>query len=167
MYFSAMIYGWSFTYDIGERARGIEENFELEALGTIPFGDPGLKATEAELRGMVFHLWSDYNLNEKQKNRLEIWKAGQVRGIQGTGEGLVGTPAEEGDWFAIKRAALESAAKTSIRAMLQSAGRNRPKQALGFISLAQFPRYWISGGRVMASARFLVEVKETIPFAAY
>jgi hypothetical protein len=162
-----MIYGWSFTYDIGERARGVQENFELEPLGTIPFGDPGLKPTEAELRGMVFHLWADYRLNQSQKSRLEVWKSGRVRSIQGTGEGLVGTPAEEGDRFAIKRAALENAAKTSLRAMLQSTERNRPRQVQGFISLAQFPRYWISGGRVMISARFLVEVTEIIPFAAY
>jgi hypothetical protein len=29
LYFSAMIYGWSFPYDIGERARGIAEDFDV------------------------------------------------------------------------------------------------------------------------------------------
>ena len=38
VFFSASIYGWSFDYDIDERARRIPENFELTPLEEIPWG---------------------------------------------------------------------------------------------------------------------------------
>jgi hypothetical protein len=167
IYFSAMIYGWSFSYDIGERARGIEERFELKPLGAIPFGDPSLIPGEAELRGIYFHLWSDYRLNDSQKRRMAAWKSGTVRTIQGLGGSALGPPKEDDDWFTLKKTALEDAARSAIRAALRGNERNRPKQAHGFIGLAQFPLYGLIGGGLSVSARFLLELTEIVPFAAY
>ncbi|MDR1901189.1 MAG: hypothetical protein LBQ88_02750 [Treponema sp.] len=166
-YFSAMIYGWSFSYDIGERARGIEENFELKPLGSIPFGDPSLVPTEVELRGIYFHLWSDYRLKDSQKRRMMLWRSGTVKTIQGLGSSALGPPKGDDDWFTFKRTALEDAARSAIRAALRSNERNRPKQAHGFISLAQFPLYGLAHGGLAVSARFLLELTEIVPFAAY
>jgi hypothetical protein len=36
LFFSAMIYGWSFNYDIGEKVRGIAEGFTLTPWGLSP-----------------------------------------------------------------------------------------------------------------------------------
>jgi hypothetical protein len=167
MFFSAMIYGWSFNYDIGERARGIAETFELEPLGVIPWGDPGLKVTHAGVKDMRFSLWADYRLRENQLRRISVWKTGNIRSAQAIGFGPLGGPVEAGDWFSIKRAAMEDAARAAIRAMLRGSERNRPKEARGFISLAAFPRYFMDSGRWACSARFRADVKEIVPFAAY
>jgi hypothetical protein len=51
--------------------------------------------------------------------------------------------------------------------MLRSSERNRPKAAEGFISLADFPTFWMDAGQWAASARFRVHVTEVVPFAAY
>jgi hypothetical protein len=167
MFFSAMIYGWSFHYDIGEKARGIDEEMELNPLGTIAFGDPGLFATDAEVRNMRLYLWLDYRLTESQKRRLLLWKSGTVRSAQAVGRGPLGGPVENSDWLTIKRTALEDAARAAVRAILRGGERNRPKEARGFISLSAFPGYWIDGGYWAVSARFRVEITEIIPFAAY
>jgi hypothetical protein len=167
IYFSAMIYGWSFTYDIGERARGIEENFELKPLGSIPFGDPSLVPTDAGVRGIYFHLWSDYRLTDSQRRRMTIWRSGTIKTIQGLGNSSLGPPKEGDDWFTLKKTALEDAARSAIRETLRGSERNRPKQAQGFISLAQFPRYGLARGGLSVSARFLLELTEIVPFAAY
>jgi hypothetical protein len=167
MFFSAMIYGWSFHYDIGEKARGIGEELELSPLGTIPFGDPGLFATDAEVRDMRLYLWLDYRPTESQKRRLLMWKSGAGRSAQAIGHGPLGGPVEGSDWIAIKKTALEDAARAAIRAMLRGSERNRPKEARGFISLSAFPNYWIDGGQWAVSARFMVDIAEIIPFAAY
>jgi hypothetical protein len=167
MFFSAMIYGWSFSYDIGERARGIPEELELERQGSIPFGDPGLFATDAEVRDMRLYLWTDYRLTEGQKRRVGMWRSGRVRNVQATGRGPLGGPVEGADWPGIITAALEDAAREGLRAMLRGGERNRPKAARGFIALAEFPRYWMDAGRWALSARFRVELTEIQPFAAY
>ena len=166
MFFSAMIYGWSFYYDIGERARRISEIFELTPVASIPFGDPGLRATDVEIKDMRVRLWTDYHLTEAQQRRMQVWRTGTIRNAQAVGYWRPGGP-ERPTWLSVKKEALEDAARAAVRAMLQGSERNRPKEAHGFISLASFPNYFIDSGRWAVSARFRVQVTEIVPFAAY
>jgi hypothetical protein len=167
--YGAMIYGWSFDYEIGERARGITGSFELSPLGTVPFGDPGLFATDVRVRDMRLHLWTDYRLSTEQRRRMGMWKSGSVRAAQALGRGPLGYGGEKGkdDWIAVKKTALEDAAREAVRSLLRGSERNRPKEARGYIALSGFPQYWVEAGRWTVSARFRVEITEIIPFAAY
>jgi len=178
LFFSAQIYGWSFLYDVGERARGIEENFELTPLGEIRWGDPGLNVTHAHFENRDFRftshelsdvlsVWFDYRPTAAQARRIEMWKKGNIRTAQAIGYGPLGGPALDSDWITIKKNTLEDTARTAVRAMLQGSERNRPKQVSGFICLQTFPSYWMDAGRWAAQARFRVEITEIIPFAAY
>jgi hypothetical protein len=167
LFFSAQIYGWSFYYDIGERARGIAEDFELEALGEIVWGDPRLKVTHAEFRDMRLWTWMDYRPGDIQQRRLLAWKQGTVRKAQAVGVSALASPVVMADWMTIRKTAMEDAARAAVREMLRGGERNRPKEARGFISLESFPYYYMDSGRWNCSARFRVEVKEIVPFAAY
>jgi hypothetical protein len=166
LFYSAMIYGWSFHYDIGEQARQIPETFELTPVASIPAGDPGLRATDVEIRNLRVRLWTDYHLSDAQRRRLKAWRAGTVRNAQALGYGPPGT-AEMSGWGDARKAALEDAARAAVRAMLRGSERNRPREAAGFICLASFPGYYVAGGRWAVSARFRAQVTEIIPFAAY
>ncbi|MDR0719212.1 MAG: hypothetical protein LBF78_06205 [Treponema sp.] len=167
MFFSAQIYGWSFNYDIGEKARGIAENFDLTPLGEIIWGDPRLRVTHAEFREMRLWTWMDYHPADSQLRRVNAWKTGTIRSAQGLGYGPLGGPVEIGGWFTIKKTALEDAARSAVREMLRGSERNRPKEARGFISLQKFPRYFMDAARWACSARFFIEIKEIVPFSAY
>jgi len=178
LFFSAQIYGWSFHYDVGERARGIEEIFELTPLGEIRWGDPSLYVTNAHFENRDFRftshqladvltVWLDYRPSNIQARRLEMWKMGTVRTAQAIGYGPLGGPRDNSDWITIKKATLEDSARAAVRAMLQGQERNRPKEVTGFISLQTFPSFWIDAGRWAAQARFRVDIKEIIPFSAY
>ena len=156
-YFGAMIYGWSFHYDVGERARNIEEILELTPIGDISAKDPRMVLTDVQMNGPIMYLWVDYRPEQTQLYRLEKWKAGSTRTAQGYGA----SPLED------KYAALEDAARATIRAILQGNERNRPKEASGFISLAAFPQYWLDKGRWAAFGRFRVNIQEITPFAAH
>ena len=166
-FYSAMIYGWSFYYDIGERARRIPEEFKFTPVNQIPFGDPGLRVTEVQIKENRVWLWTDYKLTDEQKHRIQTWKQDSKFSMQGVGYGPVGNPVEINDWITIKLAALEDAARSSLRTRLRASERNRPKQVTGYISLASFPRFYFHESRWAASARFRVEITEIIPFAAY
>jgi hypothetical protein len=167
MFFSAMLYGWSFEHEIGERARQIPEQFELEPLGVIAWGDSRLRVTDARLEGARFFMWVDYRLDEDQTRRMRVWRSGTVRSSHATGYGPVGGAVEIGDWMQIRKIALEDAARAAVRAILQAAERNRPKHARGYIALDSFPVYRLSSGRWQVNARFRVEITEIIPFSVY
>jgi len=166
MLFSAMIYGWSFNYEVGERARQIDEIFELEPVGLIQYSDPGLRVTDTEVRNMQLRVWMDYEMDIIQQRRMDVWRSGMTRNAQSIGYGPVFIEEYPG-WIAIKQTALEDAARAALRSVLQGSERNRPKEAVGFISLVSFPRYYIDSGRWVVSARFHVQITDIIPFAAY
>ena len=173
LYFSAMIYGWSFHYDIGERARGISEDFDVfEPMGGIRWGDSRLNVTEAETRDMKLRIWADYQLNDIQQKRMRIWRTGTIRNAQATGYCPIEGPVPSGDapeagWLDIRNAVLKDAARAAVRTMLRGDERNRPREASGLISLAAFPRFFIQSGQWAASVRFHVQIIEIIPFGAY
>ena len=166
-YFSAMIYGWTFHYDIGERARRIPEEFHLTPAGFIPFGDPGLKVTDVEIKDMRVRLWADYRMSAAQQRRVQMWRQDSKLSMQGLGYAPQDGPAEVSDWKAVKMAAVEDAARAALRSALRGSERNRPREVTGYISLASFPRYFFSNGTLAASARFRVEISEIIPFAVH
>ena len=178
MFISAQIYGWSFYYDIGERARGIDEVFELSSLGDITWGDPGLHVTNAHFQNQTHQItshlmaetlsmWVDYRPTQAQHRRLQMWRMGNIRTAQAIGYGPYAFPGDDNDWMSIRRAALEDSARAAVRAMLQGSERNRPKEARGYISLETFPAYHMSSGRWAVQARFRVNITEVVPFAAH
>ena len=167
LFFSRMIYGWSFHYDIGERSRNIPEKLEMTPQGSIAWGDPGLAATDAGLRDNRFYLWADFRPNAAQQRWVQGWKTGTIRTAQAIGHGPLGGAVEISDWMTIKQAALEDAAREAIRAILRAGERNRPKAVEGFISLAAFPVFYMDAGQWAAVGRFRVTIAEIIPFAAY
>ena len=182
MFFSAQIYGWSFHYDVGERARGIEEIFELTPLGEIRWGDPRLFVTDAHfvdrefratshLMAAFLSVWVDYRPTDDQRRRLQMWKMGNVRSAQAIGYSPLGgkseIPEEGSAWLSVRKDVLEDSARAAVRAMLQGSERNRPKEVTGLVSLESFPAYFMDQGRWAARARFKVEIKEIVPFAVY
>jgi len=168
LYFSGMIYGWSFHYDIGEKARGITEDFDVfEPMGEIRWGDPQLSVTEIEDRDTQAWIWMDYRLSEVQQKRMQTWRTGTIRSAQGMGYCPLTGPSPDSGWLDIRNAVLKDAARAAIRQMLRGSERNRPKEVTGFISLASFPRFFIHSGQWAAAARFRVQINEIAPFAAY
>jgi len=170
LYFSAMIYGWSFRYEIGERARGIPEDFgELEPMGEIRWGDPRLAVTDVQVRGYDarMRVWADYHMSDSQQRRMQTWRMGTVRNAHATGFSPLYGPSPDSTWLDIRYAALTDAARIAVREMLRGSERNRPREASGFISLASFPRFYVRAGRLAASARFRVQITEIVPFAVH
>lgn len=168
IYFSGVIYGWSFHYEIGERARGIAEDFDIfEPMGEIPWGDPRLIITESENRDMKLRVWVDYHLSEIQHRRTQLWRTGTIRNAQSTGYCSIQGASPNSGWMDIRKAVLKDAARAAVREILRGSERNRPKEASGYISLASFPRFYLDSGQWAAAARFRIQITEIVPFAAY
>jgi hypothetical protein len=111
-------------------------------------------------------VWTDYHLSDSQRRWMQIWSSGTTRSAQAVGFSPSSIEDYPG-WLALKKMALEDAARAALRSALRGSERNRPKEVTGFISLASFPRYFIDSGRWAAAARFRVQITEIISFAAY
>jgi hypothetical protein len=166
LFYSAIIYGWSFNYEAGERERQIEENIQLDSAETIKYGDPSLRVTDTGITNGRLMVWTDYHLSDNQQSWMQIWSSGLTRSVQGVGFSPSSIEEYPG-WLALKKKALEDAARTALRSTLRGSERNRPKEVTGFISLASFPHFYIDAGRWAAAARFKVQITEIIPFAVY
>jgi len=168
LFFSAMIYGWSFSYEIGEAARGIPERFgPLEPRGEIAWGDPRLAVTDVFHADARLRVWADYSMDPHQQMRLQGWRMGTLRNAQGLGSAPLYGPEPDSTWLEIRYAALEDAARSALREALRGQERNRPREATGLISLASFPRFYVNSGRLFAQARFRVQIVEVIPFSVH
>jgi hypothetical protein len=165
--FSGMIYGWTFEYEPGERARELRERVLLTPLGRVESADPRLKITEAAVRGDLYELWADYELSGDQQYRLRAWNSVESRETAGRGYAPLAGKEGTRERTEIKRAAFEEAVKKALRAQLRGEERNRPRLVRGYIALARFPVYRIFHGNWAADARFRVRVTEIVPFPAY
>jgi hypothetical protein len=165
--FSAMIYGWSFTYEPGEKARGLNEMLDLSPLGGIETSDTKLKITDVNIKDDILYMQADYYPDEAQKSRIRSWNSARTFSAQAVGYGPLQGQAGITVRSEIKEAALKDAMKKAIRKKLRVTERNRPLAALGFIALSKFPLYRMQNGMWAATAEFRIEIKEIIPFAAY
>lgn len=156
--FAAMIYGWEFDYEIGDRSRSAAERFNAKPLGAIRSGDPRLTVTDADSGASLLRMWAEYRLDEAQLRAYAVVREGGARLSQGTGAARLSAGT------AGKEAALLDAARAAVRSVLGQTERNRPKQAFGTISLAEVPRYWVDQGQYLCAARFRVTVKEIVPY---
>ncbi|MDR2802869.1 MAG: hypothetical protein LBB22_01100 [Treponema sp.] len=165
--FSGMVYGWTFVYEPGERARDLQEFFDITMLGKIETDDTRLKVTDAVMDGGVFYMYSDYILDETQKTRLLAWKSASKATVKSLGFSSLQGDKGVTSRSQIKESALKDAMKTALRNRLRITERNRPRTVTGFISLSKFPIYRMQSGMWAATAEFRIEIKEIIPFAAY
>ncbi|MDR1363567.1 MAG: hypothetical protein LBJ35_05910 [Spirochaetaceae bacterium] len=164
---SGMIYGWEFSYDPGERARGLQEVLELNALGKVAPEDARLEITDVGIKDGIFYLYVEYRLSELQANRVSSWKSSSVFTAQAVGYGPLQGYEGVVNRSQIKEGALRDAMKKAIRKKLRAAERNRPRTVTGFIALSKFPVYRMQNGLWAASSEFRIEIKDIIPFAVY
>jgi hypothetical protein len=159
-YFSGMIYGWEFEYEVGEKARNMADAFDWTPLGELPFGDVRMTPdTSLSMReGAMLRLWADYELDESQTARRGAWLSGQLRMINARGRAGLSED---------RRNALRDAAKQAVRSLLRGNERERPKTARGRIALAEFPMVTLTDGEWSATAKFFIEIREIQKYKGY
>ena len=73
--FSGMIYGWTFTYIPGDKARQVQESFVLTPVAEIPWGSPRLAVRETEVADAKLWARMSYALNEDESRRRAAWES--------------------------------------------------------------------------------------------
>jgi hypothetical protein len=158
---SGMIYGWTFTYYPGDKARKVQESFQLSPVAQIPWGSPRLRVTETEIADR--RLWARicYAMDDEEARRRSAWDS-NVASLS-TGRGTA--PLQEGE--AGKVTALEAAIKDAIRLSLDVRTVNKPRQIAGEVVLWDDPVTLIGSGVYTATVKIKVMVRELVPYRIF
>ncbi len=171
--FAGMVWGFSFEYVPLDRARGIEEGFVLEPLGSIPWGDPRLIPGKLEPAGSrllpeasfgpstELRAYVEYRPEAEGARLMEAYGAEPWVRSQGLGRADI-----LGGWKA-RRAAYEDALREAVREYLRSIEPNKPRRAAGRVVFERVPAITVREGAYLVQARSRIEVLELAPYVVY
>jgi hypothetical protein len=157
-FFSGMIYGWEFEYEVGEKSRNVAEAFDWTLLGELPFGDVRMIPDKSDREGSILRLWADYEMDTAQAARRGAWLGGQLRVINARGRAGLNEDAQN---------SVRDAAKQAVRSLVRGSERERPKTVRGRIALEEFPTITLKDGEWSANAKFFVEIREIQKYKGY
>ena len=152
--FSGMIYGYRFSYTPFDRRRGVDEQFILEPIAAIPWGDPALTVLATRQEGGRHLAQLQYVMVDHQVRRHAAWQSRSVSRSAGAGQASLWPGVEQ------KQRAVEDAVRMAVRERLRVMSPNKPAAAEGRVVLAAPPRIWMLSGAYHASVQVRMDVDE-------
>jgi hypothetical protein len=160
---SDMIYGLRFRYTPADEARGLAEEFTLEPVAEIHWGDPALRIEDAWQQDGLLHAKITYRLADFQRARRRAWQSTAIPVSMGSGEASLFTlPGLSG-----KRASLEQATKEAIRNYLRPIHPNKPREIVGEMVLWSEPQVVIRSGEYLTVAQIKLQVREVRSYSLF
>lgn len=160
---SGMLYGWNFVYTPSDKARGVEEFFELteiqsigELKGGIQYESPWISHEDNRL-----NCWVRYNRDSHQIQNLERWSSIKNAAISGRGYGSVAL-----GFDGIRKAA-EDALKQAVREYYRNEIKNKPKEISGSVLIRKSPVIGIVSGRYVINLDFFLESGTIITYSIF
>jgi hypothetical protein len=159
--FSGMIYGWTFSYVPGDRARRVQESFVLTPVAQIPWGSPRLAVRETEVEDKKLWARISYTMNDDEVLRRASWESNTAALSTGRGK----APANAGPPG--KGASLQDAIRDAIRLSLDTRFVNKPREISGEVVLWDDPQAYVRSGVYSTVAKVKVLVRELIPYRIF
>lgn len=161
--FSAMIYGYSFSYTPGDSARGVPEEFILTPIAEISWGDPSLQIADAWEQDNRLFAKVEYTLRPFQEDRRRAWGSTAIAVAAGVGESnmFLAPPPES------KHASLEAAFKEALRNHLRPLHFNKPRQITGELLLWDSPEVVIRAGTYQTRVDLKLRVREIRDYSLF
>jgi hypothetical protein len=159
--FSAMVYGWTFTYFPGDRSRKVQESFELVPVAQVPWGSPHLQVRETTAEETRLWARMSYALDDNESLRRSAWESNTA--VSSTGQGKAS--AMQGP--SAKMAALRDAVRDAIRRSLDVRYVNKPREISGEAVLWDDPECIVRAGFYFTTARVKLMVRELVPYRIF
>lgn len=148
---NGMIYGWEFDYVPSDKARGVEEYFELREINPGESLAEKIVYSSPWIEDNKLNCWVEYTRNEIQVRNYNLWSTIKNPVISGRGYG----PLEEG-FDGIKKAA-EEAVKNAVREHYRNITKNKPKEITGSVLVRKTPLLGVDQGRYVINLDFFLE----------
>jgi hypothetical protein len=159
--FSAMIYGWTFSYIPGDLSRQVKESFTLTPIAEIPWGSARLEVRETERDEAKLWAQMSYALNDDESQRRQAWESNTAALSTGRGQAKVTEGASA------RMASLRDAVRDAIRRSLDSRYINKPRQVDGDVVLWDDPIILVGSGAFSTSAKVKLMVRELVPYRIF
>lgn len=147
-----MAEGWTFEYTPSDKARGVEEYFDLQ--DTRPLDEEDKKSIDYKqvwVEGGKVWCWIEFERTQRMKQELAMWQKIDSATQGGTGYGSIAL-GFDGVVEATK-AAVKDAVRTRCRALV----KNKPRLITGRVLMRKPPRVGISSGRYKVTLDFFME----------
>jgi hypothetical protein len=159
--FSAMIYGWTFSYIPGDLSRQVKESFTLTPIAEIPWGSARLEVRETERDEAKLWARMSYALNDDESQRRLAWESNTAALSTGRGQAKVTEGASA------RMESLRDAVRDAIRRSLDSRYINKPRQVDGDVVLWDDPIILVGSGAFSTSAKVKLMVRELVPYRIF
>lgn len=159
--FSGMMYGFRFRYVPSDRRRAVSEEFELDPVAEIRFGDPRLSVLSTREEDFRLYGRFEYRLADFQRSRRAGWLSSDIPSVGAEGE----EPMWEG--HSARLPAIEDAIRLALRRLLRTMTDNKPREATGSLVLLRAPRIYITSGTYRARVDIKVRVDEIRQYSVY
>ena len=159
--FSAMIYGFDFTYTPLDTARSVAEEFEISPVHSIAAGDPALEVKAGRFSDGIYYADISYRLSDSQIPWYDSWESGASIDVISRGEGSL-TGGLEG-----KLDSLRDAVKQALRDHLRPRLYNKPRRVDGRARLNTVPDITMASGRFRSRAGVTLEIDEILEYEIF
>lgn len=159
--FSGMVYGWNFVYVPSDKARGVEEYFEVTEVASFEPLIPMIKYVSPwEEQGRLY-VWCEYVRTQAQIQNYYLWSSIQNPVIHGRGYGNVS------DGFNGFTDAAKDALKNAVREHYRKTIKDKPKEITGSVLIRNEPTIGIDAGRYTVNLDFYLESGRIIKYTTY
>ncbi|MFP4408452.1 MAG: hypothetical protein ACLFPW_08030 [Spirochaetaceae bacterium] len=160
--FSGMLYGYDFRYVPSDRTRQVEEEFSLQPVARIPWGDQRLRVISTRRRpDDAFVARLRYDMAPFQRARYEAWRSNTLTPASGAGT------ADLLRGFDGKISSIEEAVKQAIRNHVRGKTFNKPRVITGRVLLREPPRIGVASGEYVARVETFLIIDEVVHYTAY
>ncbi|MDR1317374.1 MAG: hypothetical protein LBK13_10935 [Spirochaetales bacterium] len=159
--FSGMIFGFTFSYTPLDRGRNIQEEFTLNPVYEIAWGDPGLFVHQTRREGRRIYARLRYRLHGFQEN----WYEGNLSNLMGSAAGLGDAPIFAG--WQEKMNAIRDSVRSAVREYARGRIDNKPLKVTGTAFLNGAPRIEILQGAFHARSALRLKIDTVVSYGAY
>jgi len=168
--FSGMVWGFDYVYTPSDKARAIDELFEIRSRSPQAGLVMDLRPVSARLEDTTLIALVAYRPNAVERREMAAWGASSAA-VQGMGSarafrnGAEGAVAEA--QAAARRDAMTDAVQEALRAYLRGVTHNKPREVRGSFALTSAPRLFLRAGSWIATVKLYARVEEIVSYGAY
>ncbi len=159
--FSAMIYGFKFSYVPKDNIRGIEEEFVCELNYLIPWGDPNLTVSKGRYKYGRYDVELSYNVSESQLPWVISWDTNILPEAGAVGSGSLYSGLDG------KLEAINNSVKQSLRNHLRPLIYDKPHRISGYARLAEVPYMVADSGKYLCTSKVTLRLEEILEYEFY
>ena len=162
---SGMVYGWRFVYVPYDKARGIEEYFEVTEVNaevfTNNYGPNKITYSSPWIDDTYLRCWCEYTRTKAEVQNYKAWASITNPVIRGRGYGSVRDGFE-----GIKDAAADSL-KSAVSEYYRGITKNKPREITGSVLIKNEPILGIDSGRYAINLDFFLECDTIKKYGIY